>query len=336
MKKLYFLFILLISSSVSFGQTTLAAGDIAIISLQGDDPDDFAFVTFVNIDATTGIYFTDCGADASGFRSPACTEGAYKYTVPTGGLSKGDIVRFSTSTDFASYSDTRITGSFNVAASGDQVIAFQDSTSAIGGTTAAQTPTFLFVIQIASTLFTGDPADTNQTGLPAGLSDTGSPRSAIGVGASTGTQSEFDNVVYNGSYDFSSEANDAASLVAAKIAMTDPANYLGENDFTDATYLGFWSAIPSALTLSTVLSVTKQEIANFSTYPNPVTNGEFFINSASNAAKDVQIYDMLGKQVYAKNVIANERVNVANLNTGIYILKVIEEGKTATRKLVIK
>lgn len=80
----------------------------------------------------------------------------------------------------------------------------------------------------------------------------------------------------------------------------------------------------------------RSEIINFSTYPNPVTNGEFFINSASNADKNVQIYDMLGKQVYAKNVIANEKVDVANLNTGIYILKVVEEGKTATRKLVIK
>ena len=82
--------------------------------------------------------------------------------------------------------------------------------------------------------------------------------------------------------------------------------------------------------------MNQQGISNFSTYPNPITNGEFFINSANSIAKDVQIYDMLGKQVYAKNVIANERVNVANLNTGIYILKVIEEGKTATRKLVIK
>ena len=85
-----------------------------------------------------------------------------------------------------------------------------------------------------------------------------------------------------------------------------------------------------------VLDVTQNEIEGFSIYPNPVSNGEFSINSLSNSDRNVQIYDMLGKQVYAKNVLASERVNVANLNTGIYILKVLEEGKTATRKLVIR
>jgi len=45
---------------------------------------------------------------------------------------------------------------------------------------------------------------------------------------------------------------------------------------------------------------------------------------------------MLGKQVYAKQIQANERVQVANLTKGIYILKVEEEGKVATRKLIIE
>jgi hypothetical protein len=45
---------------------------------------------------------------------------------------------------------------------------------------------------------------------------------------------------------------------------------------------------------------------------------------------------MLGKKVYTKDLLSNERIDVGNLLTGIYVLKVIEEGKTATRKLVIR
>ena len=86
--------ILLLTTS-AFAQTTLAPGDIAVIQLQGDDPDSFAFVTFVDIDAGTGIYFTDCGVTTAGqFRTPACTEGARKYTAPTGGLDAGDIIKY--------------------------------------------------------------------------------------------------------------------------------------------------------------------------------------------------------------------------------------------------
>lgn len=84
------------------------------------------------------------------------------------------------------------------------------------------------------------------------------------------------------------------------------------------------------------LAVARNEIEGFSIYPNPVNSGEFSIRSMSNLERTVQIYDMLGKQVYTKQVQANERVQVSNLTQGIYILKVEEEGNTATRKLIIE
>lgn len=84
------------------------------------------------------------------------------------------------------------------------------------------------------------------------------------------------------------------------------------------------------------VSHERNEITGFSMYPNPVTNGKFSINTLSNGDRNIQIYDMLGKQVYSKVLTASERVLISNLNRGIYILKVLEEGKTATRKLVIE
>jgi hypothetical protein len=44
---------------------------------------------------------------------------------------------------------------------------------------------------------------------------------------------------------------------------------------------------------------------------------------------------VVGKQVL-NTTTSNEVINVASLNPGIYMVKIIEEGKTATRKLVIK
>lgn len=76
-------------------------------------------------------------------------------------------------------------------------------------------------------------------------------------------------------------------------------------------------------------------ISGLKLFPNPLTGTQLNIASDSNADKAVVIYDVLGKQVLSTTVTAGA-VNVAGLNAGIYIVKVTEEGKTATRKLVIK
>lgn len=83
------------------------------------------------------------------------------------------------------------------------------------------------------------------------------------------------------------------------------------------------------------LRVAQNEIAGLSIYPNPVVNGNLFITSNSGANKLVVIYDVLGKQVAKANII-DQPVNVSNLNGGVYIVKITEDGKTATRKLVIR
>ncbi|MFC6098171.1 T9SS type A sorting domain-containing protein [Flavobacterium qiangtangense] len=82
------------------------------------------------------------------------------------------------------------------------------------------------------------------------------------------------------------------------------------------------------------LGVKENQIAGLNIYPNPVTNGKFSISTNANAEKSVVIFDVLGKQVV--KTTATETVNVSNLNAGVYIVKITEEGKTATRKLIIK
>lgn len=47
------------------------------------------------------------------------------------------------------------------------------------------------------------------------------------------------------------------------------------------------------------------------------------------------IFDVLGKQVVSQKGTQNS-IDVSHLNKGVYIIKVAEEGKVATRKLVIE
>ena len=70
-------------------------------------------------------------------------------------------------------------------------------------------------------------------------------------------------------------------------------------------------------------------------YPNPLKGNTLYLTSTANAEMSVQIFDIVGKEVVKSNVM-NNTVNVSGLNAGVYIVKVTEEGKTATRKLVIQ
>ena len=90
----------------------------------------------------------------------------------------------------------------------------------------------------------------------------------------------------------------------------------------------------TAANLCSTAGVGENQIAGLRVYPNPVSNGTLYISTDSNSEKTVAIFDVLGKQVV--NTKATESGNVSNLKGGVYIVKITEEGKTATRKLVIK
>lgn len=90
----------------------------------------------------------------------------------------------------------------------------------------------------------------------------------------------------------------------------------------------------SDLGLTSLSTNQFNEIAGLKMYPNPVNNGKLYLSSDSIAEKTVAIYDIVGKQII--NEVVNEFVNVSSLNAGVYVVKITEEGKTATRKLVVR
>ncbi|KGO87309.1 hypothetical protein Q765_06485 [Flavobacterium rivuli WB 3.3-2 = DSM 21788] len=86
---------------------------------------------------------------------------------------------------------------------------------------------------------------------------------------------------------------------------------------------------------SGVAGVKQSEIAGLKVYPNPLTGNILNVTSSSNAVKTVAVFDVLGKQVI-NTTTANGEVNASALNAGVYIVKITEAGKTATKKLVVR
>jgi len=84
-------------------------------------------------------------------------------------------------------------------------------------------------------------------------------------------------------------------------------------------------------------SVGNISIEGFATYPNPVSNNTFTITTSSNSKKEFAIFNVLGKKMLSSSFSGvKSEVDVSTISSGIYILKVTEDGKTATKKLVIR
>ncbi|MFA7444818.1 MAG: T9SS type A sorting domain-containing protein [Flavobacteriaceae bacterium] len=136
-----------------------------------------------------------------------------------------------------------------------------------------------------------------------------------------------------------------------------PNNTYVENATSEWTYMEITSTAPTGATIlrpsfrnynggsdlfidnvtlveGSFVSVKDNSIAGLSVYPNPLSGNTLYVTSNNSIEKSVAIFDVLGKQV-ANTTTLNGAVNL-NLNAGVYIVKITEEGKTATRKLVVR
>ena len=76
-------------------------------------------------------------------------------------------------------------------------------------------------------------------------------------------------------------------------------------------------------------------IEGLSLYPNPVSNGKVYISTKNELDKEIIIFDVLGKKVL-QTMISSKELNVSNLSSGVYIIKINEREASATRKLIIR
>lgn len=125
----------------------------------------------------------------------------------------------------------------------------------------------------------------------------------------------------------------SADAINRFILRQDSTNETPSIDFDELRIGTSWADVTS----NPVTSVKNNNIEGFTTYPNPVTKGNFVITSSSIDKKQVSIYNMLGKQVFSSSFSGvKSEIDVTSISSGIYILRVTENNKIATKKLVIK
>lgn len=126
------------------------------------------------------------------------------------------------------------------------------------------------------------------------------------------------------------------SMELSTNAYTSVANNEGANWASAISTFGSGdSGTPGAVNdNSAPLGIADNKIEGFKIFPNP-TNGSFItITTANNTPKNVQVYDMLGKKVIDQEVVT--KLNIATLQTGIYIVKVSENNLSVTKRLIVK
>ncbi len=75
-------------------------------------------------------------------------------------------------------------------------------------------------------------------------------------------------------------------------------------------------------------------------YPNPANNTITIAASDYTYIEEIIIYDVLGNNVYTKNMMASCEstvvLNIQDLKVGLYIIKILVDGKIVIRKFIVK
>ena len=135
---------------------------------------------------------------------------------------------------------------------------------------------------------------------------------------------------------YRNNASSPSSTFSASEWTFSGANALDGCDLTDdsGTNAACSSVFPVG-TYSATLSTKINQIEGFTMYPNPSNLGYVNVSSKNRAAMSVSVFDIIGKQVINSDVI-NNRLNVSELKTGIYILTAQQGNAVTTKKLVIQ
>ena len=87
---------------------------------------------------------------------------------------------------------------------------------------------------------------------------------------------------------------------------------------------------------SWAVGINEASISDFSIYPNPAEN-VVFIKSQNNTAKKLEIYNLLGANVFSNTVIGTlNKVDLSSIEKGVYLIKVTDGNTVNTKRLVVK
>ncbi len=261
-----FLTILALVPVCTFGQTSLSAGDMAIVLIQSDAPDAFEWMSFVDLEANTVIKFSENAIQSDGRLKS--NEGTITFTASSA-ISKGVVQRWYSGTTDDQYSTS---GSVAFSASGDQVIAYQES---------GENKTFLYYAGFAkaTTVITSEDPSTNTSYVPSGLS-TGA-YTVIDMGST-------DNYYYKTSNGASGTASELLASIGATSNWTASSDAISSgatvqvSDFSvtvasSNTSIQFTSSSDSAVestgTYDLTVSITNEDASNATTVDVALTDG---------------------------------------------------------------
>lgn len=84
-----------------------------------------------------------------------------------------------------------------------------------------------------------------------------------------------------------------------------------------------------------LLNIDSIDEKQFTILPNPAENGYVDIFSKIDGVRSIRIYDVLGNELMWTELI-QDRLDISYLNSGIYILKISQNGRSATKKLIVR
>ncbi|WP_299120446.1 T9SS type A sorting domain-containing protein [uncultured Winogradskyella sp.] len=130
--------------------------------------------------------------------------------------------------------------------------------------------------------------------------------------------------------DFTETDSAPAAFIDRFVLRQDSANETPSVLFDELRIGTSWAEVTPQTLSNDEFSLDKVAI-----YPNPSDTGFVTITSTSNDLMNIQIFDILGKQV-KNEILTNNTLNVSNLKSGVYIVKMTQNNASTTKKLVIK
>ena len=90
--------------------------------------------------------------------------------------------------------------------------------------------------------------------------------------------------------------------------------------------------IPNFETVFQTAKFQNSTLSNINVYPNPIKN-TIYINNTNFKKLNIDVFDMFGKKIISK-YIYKSKVDVSELNSGIYLLKISDNNKSTTFKIL--
>ena len=81
------------------------------------------------------------------------------------------------------------------------------------------------------------------------------------------------------------------------------------------------------------VGIEEETMNTVSIYPNPATT---VLNVEAVGYNTIEIVNLLGQTVYAANATSNMQINVSNLNSGVYFVRLNGANGTTTQKFIKK